>query len=327
MQVTNTDKMLDIPAAPEVSYQHIQLPAVLADGNVLAVFGFGESAPTAEDERYTRVALQPLDPVAPFEVWRVAQPVSTGVYRGLRWAEGGGWLLAALEADEAGGGPQAAAHRAYQDLTRFLRTRPAYRVQRLWNYLDAINVGEGDAERYKQFCAGRLSGMQSYFADGFPAATAIGHPVPCGHLQVYCLATTTVGTRIENPRQLSAWCYPREYGPVAPSFARAMRLPADDALAISGTAAIHGHQSRHEGDLDAQLTETLANLQSLLESAGMPAGLGPHTPLKIYLRHPSQAPIVHAFLDQHAAHAPRLLLHADICRSELLVEIDGWSFA
>ena len=30
---------------------------------------------------------------------------------------------------------------------------------RLWNYLDAINLGDGDDERYRRFCDGRARGM------------------------------------------------------------------------------------------------------------------------------------------------------------------------
>jgi chorismate lyase/3-hydroxybenzoate synthase len=132
---------------------------------------------------------------------------------------------------------------------------------------------------------------------------------------------------VENPRQVSAWRYPRQYGRTAPSFARAMILPARDALAISGTAAVVGHASAHQDDLDAQLEETLTNLEALLASAGMAAGFDTHSPLKTYVRHAADAPRVRAFLQRRLPGVPVLLLHGDICRSELLVEIDGWRYA
>jgi chorismate lyase/3-hydroxybenzoate synthase len=132
---------------------------------------------------------------------------------------------------------------------------------------------------------------------------------------------------VENPRQVSAWRYPREYGPTPPSFARAMRLPASDALAISGTAAVVGHASAHRDDLQAQLIETLANLEALLASGGMAAGFDTHSPLKAYVRSAADASQVRAFFAQHLPGVPVLLLHGDICRRELLVEVDGWRYA
>ena len=36
---------------------------------------------------------------------------------------------------------------------------------------------------------------------------------------------------------------------------------------------------------------------------------------------------VRAFLKRRLPGVPVLLLHGDICRSELLVEIDGWRYA
>jgi chorismate lyase/3-hydroxybenzoate synthase len=320
--------------APRVTYDPKPVPALLDVAGTLAVLGFGATAPHVDDPRCMRVALQPLADVAgagshwPHEVWRVDAPVTHGRSGAVRWSRGGGWLFAALELDEADhGGPSGAAEIAYRSLCGFLDTVPERHVQRLWNYLDAINDGSGDDERYRQFCEGRVSGMGDFFADGFPAATAIGHRGPRDLLQVYCLATTEAGTRVENPRQVSAWRYPRQYGRTPPSFARAMRLPAGDALAISGTAAIIGHQSQHAGDLQAQLSETGANLDALLQAGGMPGGFDAAAPLKAYVRRAGDAAAVRAFLARRMPEAPRLLLQGDICRRELLVEIDGWRYA
>ena len=62
---------------------------------------------------------------------------------------------------------------------------------------------------------------------------------------------------LENPRQLAAWRYPRQYGPRPPTFARAMLAP--DAvrlpLMLSGTGAVVGHASLQDDDLQAQLGE------------------------------------------------------------------------
>lgn len=314
--------------APAISYRSGRALPALAENGTLAVFSFGaNSALPVGDPRCLQVALEPLDGPAPLELWQVDAPVDTGRTGDVRWSRGGGWLFAAIELDEAEhGGPSGAAESAYRQLHQLLDGSQERNVLRVWNYLADINQGEGDAERYKHFCEGRARGMGTFFIDGFPAATAIGHHAAVPRLQVYLLACDQPGQRIENPRQVSAWQYPRQYGRTAPTFARAMALPGEDALAISGTAAVVGHASAHHEDLDAQLEETLTNLEALLASAGMPAGFDTQSPLKVYVRHPRDASRVGEFLAARLPAVPTLLLHGDICRSELLVEIDGWRY-
>lgn len=318
----------DLPRAPRVSYRKTDASLLLDAPGTLAVIGFGQGTAAVDDPRWLRVELESFDAPAPLELWQVEGDVAHGRVDDLRWSVGGGWLFAAIEVDErAHGGPAGAARHAYASLRRFLGGRSERHVLRVWNYIGAINRGEGDLERYKQFCDGRAEGLGDFFATGYPAATAIGHHGDDHRLQVYLLASGHAGVRVENPRQLSAWRYPRQYGRTSPGFARAMTLPAQDVLAISGTAAIVGHASAHEGDLDAQLDETLTNLEALLASADMPAGFDTHSPLKAYVRHPADAPRVRDLLHRRLPGVPVLLLHGDVCRSELLVELDGWRYA
>lgn len=314
--------------APRVSYRTMEAAAALAEPGMLAVIGFGAGQADRDDPRWLTLALEPFDAPAPLECWEVEGEVVAGRDGAIRWSRGGGWLFTSISLDETEhGGVASTAERAYAALAGFVSQQPERHVLRVWNYLTAINEGEGDAERYKCFCNGRARGMGEAFGEGFPAATAIGHLHRQPLLQVYLLASTQPGLRVENPRQVSAWRYPRQYGPTPPSFARAMRLPGADALAISGTAAVIGHASAHHDDLLAQLDETLANLEALLASAGMPAGFDTHSPLKAYVRHPADARVVRDFFRQRLPGVPVLLLHGDICRSELLVEIDGWRYA
>ena len=312
--------------APHVSYQAIEaLPAAQQAPDTLALFRFGSDGAAFSRSRCLQVPLECLNKPSQLEVWRVDGTVREGVDGALRWSAGAGWLFAVIELDEREhGGLAATAQSAYEQLHHFVGSRTEHYVLRVWNYLGAINNGDGDGERYKQFCSGRASGMGDFFAEGFPAATAIGHNGAEHLLQVYLLACDQPGTRVENPRQVSAWCYPREYGRTPPSFARAMTLPARDVLAISGTAAVVGHQSAHQNDLDAQLQETLTNLDALLTSAGMNADFNPRSPLKVYVRHREDAAHVLDFLQLRLPGVPLLLLHGDVCRRELLVEIDGW---
>lgn len=309
-----------------VAYRGEPAPSLLERPDTLAVFDFGGGAGDIPDPRHLRLPLPPLVPDVPRECWSVEGTVTHGFAEGVRWAAGGGWRFVSVEVDEADcGGIEAASERAYALLLAHVAASPERHLQRIWNYLWAINAGEGDRERYRLFCNGRARGLAARGVEHYPAATAIGHHGPAGLLQVYALSASDPGDALENPRQVSAWKYPRQYGPTAPSFARAMRLPGG-ALAISGTAAVIGHASHHVDDVAAQVDEAVANLHALLERAALPR-FDASSPLKVYVRHPEDAGRVGEVLSRHLDPAvPRIVLHGDICRRELLVEIDGWQF-
>jgi chorismate lyase/3-hydroxybenzoate synthase len=317
-----------VPESPAASlrigYEQVPADALLAQPDVLAIIGFGHASGTSDDPRVLRVGLEPLQADL-LEVWRSSGPVTCGHTDDLRWSSDGEHLFFAIEVNEAAvGGIVAATEHAYRSINAFVAASATPHVLRLWNYLDAINLGDGDAERYRLFCDGRARGMRGLLHPPYPAASAIGRQDGHRVLQVYGLATSAPGTPIENPRQVSAWRYPRQYGPTAPIFARGM-LNAPAQLLISGTAAVVGHASRHGDDLAAQLDETLANLDSLLREAGIaPAQFDAASCLKIYLRDPANADFVVQTLRAHSPALGQLLVLAgDICRAELLVEVDG----
>jgi chorismate lyase/3-hydroxybenzoate synthase len=151
-------------------------------------------------------------------------------------------------------------------------------------------------------------------------------------LQIYWLSAAHPGHPLENPRQVPAWEYPRQYGLRPPSFARAMLGPERRALPLmlSGTAAVVGHASHHPDDVAAQLRESFRNLDALLDRArarvpAMPLEFGALSLLKVYVRHAADRARIESEIATHLApDVPRLLLQADVCRRELLVEIDGF---
>lgn len=325
----------DARRAPRLAVEYIagEAPERLLQGeDVLAVFGFGRGAPSAVagDPRYLRVPLEPHGEPC-FEVWRGNAPVMRGRDGEVRWASDGGLLFGAVEVPERDGDVQEAARAAYAKVAGFTRGSRTPRLLRIWNYVDAITFGEGDDERYRAFCVGRAQGLGDFDVRSLPAATAVGRCDGERVVQVYWLASAEPGTPVENPRQVSAYRYPRQYGPQPPSFARAMLPPRGSAmpLLLSGTAAIVGHASMHEGELLAQLEETFANFDALVgaarrHDASLPARFGAGTRLKVYVRDRNDLPLVAAELERRFGHAvPRLLLHAAICRRELAVEIDG----
>jgi chorismate lyase / 3-hydroxybenzoate synthase len=311
-----------------IGYEYIDPVVALTQSDVLAVIGFGSNASQNSLAGYLHVGLEPLLQPAPMEVWRGSGNIQRGEDNIIRYSTDGNYLFAALEIEESErGGIASTAQFAYTTLRTWCQSAPGWHVLRIWNYLGAINEGDGDDERYRQFCAGRARGMDTLFAKGYPAATAIGLRDGRRVLQLYWLAAREAGAPIENPRQLSAWRYPRRYGPSAPTFARGMRAPTQSPqIYISGTAAIIGHTSHHAGNCSAQLEETLANIDSLLATARVDADarFGAGSALKIYARNTADAKMMHARLRAHfGADTPMLILQGDICRAELLVEIDG----
>lgn len=236
-----------------------------------------------------------------------------------------------LSIPETDGDIETAAREGYRQLLERLRGSSHPHLIRIWNYLDAINEGEGDAERYRRFCVGRAAAIDAAAQSGPPpAATAIGHPHRSGQLHLIALCGAEPAVALENPRQMPAWAYPRDYGPVSPGFSRGALIGAGNGLRLlaSGTASIVGHRSLHPGDAAAQMREALENLAALLQQAHRTSGrvFQPEQceALRVYLRNPADLPAVAATLATSAIpQAAIVFLHGDICRRELLVELEG----
>ncbi|HEX7012310.1 MAG TPA: hypothetical protein VF161_06180 [Steroidobacteraceae bacterium] len=305
-----------------VEYLKEQRPA----SQILAQLRFGAAGPSIAGAPLTiDVALEPLRPTAATELWLANGPVRTGQLGKVRYAEDGELLFAIVEVDErSAGGIRGAAESAYRAIREFQAQSGFPHLLRMWNYMDAINEGPGDLERYRLFCVGRVAALGSEAAaEAYPAATAIGRKQSTHVLQVFWLASRTPGRAIENPRQVSAYRYPRAHGPVSPTFSRAT-LTADGSLLISGTASIVGHASQHPGDASEQLEETLRNLSALSAHVEESVGTRQSTELlKVYLRDPAFLEPVAARLRQTHPHSEAIFLAADICRRELLVEIEA----
>jgi len=219
----------------------------------------------------------------------------------------------------------------YTELMGFIEKRGFPHLIRVWNYLGEINEGEGDAERYRQFCVGRFAAVSRVrgFQARLPAASAIGSSG--GGFTLIALASRRSGLQVENPKQVSAFRYPRAYGMRSPSFSRATLLPwADGAeLLVSGTASIVGHATVHAGDPIAQLQQTASNLDVLRTHAvhthlpGTPPQSLKAELYTLYLRDPDELPALRGEIGRLFGDAPLQVLRGDICRSELLIEVEA----
>lgn len=298
--------------------------------HVLATLAYGAPADPHEDGGLClSVPLQSLQAPELVEVWTSDEPSQLDERYGFRLARSDSWLFGELPGappkdDTATLG--AATRSAYQRLLHLAHEEDMH-LLRVWNSVPDTLAGPPDFLRYMEFCQGRAEAFEEHFGAGFErhlcAFSAVGHSSAdrgAGSLCLYFLAGKEPGTAVENPRQLSAYRYPPRYGPRSPSFARALRGPrgGGGTLFLSGTASIVGHESLHEGDVEAQTRETLRNMR-LLQLEGDELSL-----VKVFLRRAEDLDAVRAILDQELGRdLPTLWLRADICRPELLVEIEG----
>ena len=277
------------------------------------------------------------------EVWRVASP-DVPLFSGSPLAKirhrysndllFGSLTIAeqAIDARSEAAALQLATEIAYQEIFNLLNETEHRHLIRIWNYLPEINAQAGGDERYRHFnsarqMAFRKSGRATMGT--VPAASALGSPAG-SPLCIYFLAARRPPKMIENPRQTSAYHYPPKFGRHSPIFSRACVWgeSGGSKLFVSGTASIVGHETIHRGDVIAQTRETIVNIGALLEQANRLVGPGRYSldglKLKVYLRNPSDLPDVEATLAELLDPAACIVyLQADVCREDLLVEIEA----
>jgi chorismate lyase/3-hydroxybenzoate synthase len=221
---------------------------------------------------------------------------------------------------------------AYQEIFGVLKETEHRHLIRIWNYLPEINRETDGDERYRLFnsarqLAFRNSGQAT--AGTVPAASALGSPAG-SPISIYFLAAREPPRMIENPRQTSAYYYPPKFGRHSPIFSRACVLneSAGTNLFVSGTASIVGHETTHLGDVGAQTRETMANINALLDEANRVVGFARYSldglKFKVYVRQPSDLSAIEGALSRSLrSSTPIVYLQADVCREDLLVEIEA----
>jgi len=267
------------------------------------------------------------------EVWTSTLPVIYHQDEGIHCAMNDDVLFGALQFEERPGTLlDIVTYTAYRRLLAQARVLGYPHLLRVWNYFPHINRETDGLERYQRFCAGRHQALAEDLCDfpwTLPAGTAVG--TMSGPLKIHFLAARHPGTHVENPRQVSAYEYPSVYGPRSPSFARATLRPSISGahLLIAGTASVVGHVSVHIGDPHKQTLEIIHNLNALIAHTerlhGTIRGQWYGQALfKIYIRHPEHfATIRHLLEEQLPSHTQVLYLQGEMCRSELLLEIEG----
>jgi chorismate lyase/3-hydroxybenzoate synthase len=290
------------------------------------------------------------------ELWQSVGECRAGEQEGIRYRADAHVLYGVLEIDESAfdsafdsafesafdsdapseASPlQRATEEAYRRIFRLLDAEAYPHLWRVWNYLADINAESpewGGLERYRQFNAGRQDAFLASHrltSGSVPAACALG--VRNGPLTIAFMAGGLPAQPLENPRQVSAWNYPSDYGPRAPTFSRGalVRLPGQEVLFISGTASIVGHRTVHAGDVAAQARETMSNIVAVLAEANrsdptaQPYALAA-LDYRVYVRHAADFDAVRVEVESAVGESASVVyVQADICRADLLVEIEA----
>ena len=205
-------------------------------------------------------------------------------------------------------------------------------IVRQWNYIEAITGMTGGMQNYQLFNDARsafYSGTDWTY--GYPAATGIGSSAGGVIVSVYAVYGKVKASRpIDNPIQVPAHKYSgrvlvqgRDTVRTTPKFERARLL--DDTVLISGTAAIKGENSDISSDPRLQTGSAIDVVEHLVAPGNIFPGCRRFRfgALRIYIKHEEDADAIISTLKEHWKGIPMLFLKADICRPELLLEIEG----
>jgi enamine deaminase RidA (YjgF/YER057c/UK114 family) len=219
-------------------------------------------------------------------------------------------------------------------------------ILRQWNYIEQITGTEkgsqSDNQHYQIFNDVRSNFYnQADFTHGYPAATGIG--TDFGGISIEIMACRFLqGDRmipIKSPVQKDAYSYTKEVlaqnnslpeNRTTPKFERAKvwQFASGSLIFISGTAAIKGQDSDRKSA--AHQTEmTIENILQLISPAnlahnGVSSLATPKVrQLRIYVKYSKDLAQVKEVCTRFFPDVPSVFVLADVCRPELLVEIEG----
>lgn len=282
------------------------------------------------------------------EIHYLANDLVTVSYDDLRWIHAG----ANVEENE-GCTAYEQTQRVFATLRREVEQAGASfdEVARIWLYQGGITELEGDTERYRELNRSRTDlfegirfghrlGASSSEKISYPASTGIG--TRGRGLRAACMALQTDRKDVrlyplENPLQTSSFNYEQKFSVKSPKFSRAMAVAIGDYVTtwISGTASIVNSESVHIGDVEKQTEQTLTNISRLIDAencerhglVGGGATLADLAKVRVYVKRPEDFERCRAVCERRLGRVPIIFAHADVCRPDLLVEIEAVAFS
>lgn len=216
-------------------------------------------------------------------------------------------------------------------------------VVRQWNYIPQIlkNTKENNLlyQNYQLFNEIRQSYYSKYKQNrSYPAATGIG--MDFGTMTIDFVAIKSNDAKIvniNNPNQVNAYNYGQEVlvgsslietDKKTPLFERAKYLSSFDNafIFISGTASIVGEKSLGLDDVIEQTNITIKNIFNLTSVENLKLNCSTESKLsylRVYVKRREDMNTIIKVCKDHYGNIPTLFVKADICRDDLLVEIEG----
>ena len=274
-----------------------------------------------------------LDSAQIFETWHGVNVSPSNKPGGWKFYHNDQYLMAAVPISLVEGlAIDQATEQAYSLLFEQMRSWGYPYLIRTWNFFPEITGdGYGYTNNYQQFCTGRAKAYEKIRPQpqSYPAATVIG--TQHNGLYIYFIAAKKSGIGIENSQQVSAFEYPTSYSEDPPLFSRALlhRNDSQEILFVSGTASITGHSTQFEGDINRQTEVCIDNIEHLISTAindhqFSKVSLKDFSQIKIYLKNTVDINTVRTHIQQILGlSSPVYYLQGDMCRSDLLVEIEG----
>ncbi len=206
-------------------------------------------------------------------------------------------------------------------------------IIRQWNYIERIVDMEGENQHYQLFNNARSDFYAtSDWSNGYPAATGIGADFGGIAIDFDILTPKNnkqcIITPIDNKLQVAAHVYSEEVlinancNKSTPKFERAKSIEANGVkklIYISGTAAIRGELSLTDVSAAEQTVTTLENIEQLIDS---PRGV---ELFRAYVKFPEDYKAIREVVEQRYPGVVTSYIKADVCRDELLIEIEGIS--
>ena len=104
---------------------------------------------------------------------------------------------------------------------------------------------------------------------------------------------------------------------------------------VSGTASIVEAKTVHIGDVERQTEQTIENIERLIAEEnfarhnmpGVGATLADIAKLRVYVKHAEDYEKCRNIVEAKLPDIPAIYLHADVCRPDLLVEIEAVAFS
>ena len=245
---------------------------------------------------------------------------------------------------------QLAAERAFDQAETVLSEEglTLQHIIRQWNYVENISrVEDPDStlQNYQVFNDVRtVYYNKGEFKFGYPAATGIGMDtggVIIGFIAISDSDQVSVKP-IRNPRQIDAHQYSKEVllgidtgitrGKCTPKFERGkvVTLGERHHIYVSGTASIVGEKTMHPDDVEKQTLTTIENIFELFSSENQKElGLDfdvsriEFSHLRVYVKYQEDIPAVMKVCESKLNCKSSLYLESDVCREDLLVEIEG----